>query len=57
MGELQEITVIGICWAAYILQTLFSPSHIFLDLLGFALAGSILGLYFNSKVMFSRNTK
>jgi O-antigen ligase len=57
MGELQEITVIGICWAAYILQTLFSPSHIFLDLLGFALAGSILGLYFNSKEILSRNSK
>ena len=49
VNDMRVINTIGICWGAYVLQTFFSPSHIFLDLIGFILAGAILGIYFNSK--------
>ena len=49
VNNMRVINTIGVCWTAYVLQTFFSPSHIFLDLIGFILAGAILGTYFNSK--------
>jgi O-antigen ligase len=53
----QVINTIGICWTAYVLQTLFSPSHIFIDLIGFILAGAILGIYFNLKEKIFERTR
>lgn len=53
----QVINAIGICWVAYVLQTFFSPSHIFIDLIGFILAGVILGIYFNSKEKIFERTR
>jgi O-antigen ligase len=49
VGDSDFVKLIGLTWGCYVFQTLFSPSHIYLDLIGFVLAGSIIGIYFKYK--------
>jgi len=49
VGDSDFVKLIGLTWGGYVFQTLISPSHIYLDLIGFVLAGSIIGIYFKYK--------
>jgi len=53
LSHSNEGIVMGILWIGYTVQSVFSPSHIYLDLIGMVAAGTIIGFslkqYINSK--------